>query len=122
MACQNYAIDVTAANFGQCKCGHEKAGHVILQTPVKGQTSAVGKVTFTPVDKAATGACGRYAVDMAAESFGACKCGHTKASHALRTPPKAAGRAQFVAVAKDATGACDSYAVDMAADMFGICK
>lgn len=124
MACQNYAVDVTAANFGQCKCGHEKAGHAIPRTPVKGHASAVGKVDFTPVAKAATGACERYAVDVAAEAFGACTCGHAKALHASRrAPPKhTAGRAKFVAVAKEATGACAGYAVDVTADAFGTCK
>ena len=32
-ACSNYRVDMAAAAFGQCKCGHPKAAHAVTASP-----------------------------------------------------------------------------------------
>ena len=73
MACGSYSVDVTAAAFGQCKCGHAKAGHINDGRLDGTKDSTAGKIVFIPVKKEASGACGAYEIDMTAETFGSCK-------------------------------------------------
>ena len=95
MACENYQIDMTAASFGACKCGHAKAEHTMVGGPKKGG----GKVASPFKAKAAlvaaateedngdgTKACANYRVNMAAAAFGECKCGRPKPEHTVSGP------------------------------------
>jgi hypothetical protein len=93
MACENYQIDMTAASFGACKCGHAKAEHTIVGGPKKGggKVASPFKAKAAPVAAATEednggGACTNYRVNMAAAAFGECKCGRPKSEHAASGP------------------------------------
>jgi len=93
MACESYSIDMTAAAFGQCKCGRPKAEHT--RTPGRAAPRTPNKTVSAFVPTAGGGGndageggasvCSNYRVNMAAAAFGECKCGHPKAAHAATT-------------------------------------
>ena len=105
--CDNYRVDMTAARFGDCVCGHPKAAHSADAT-VHGTDHMPLSSADKPTDlryRPRTGgraarlaqqrnlvneklgadffACDEYRVDVTAARFGDCKCGYPKAQHSL---------------------------------------
>lgn len=82
--CKVYRVDVSAANFGDCKCGFPKDAHV--EKDMNNAAKALKKLRSTQSAKdnfrPRTGKpCNNYKVDMTAEVFGTCLCGFAKEDH-----------------------------------------
>jgi len=82
MACEHYDLDMTAARFGDCKCGHTRAEHSqasLHAGPVHHEKAAPAAHEAPEGDY--HGPCDAFNVDMQATEFGLCKCGFKKIDH-----------------------------------------
>lgn len=132
--CGNYRVDVTASNFGDCKCGFAKKAHEAQQSgeakcipvpsgsmPEKTSAPEPGDVDGKP--------CSKYRLDVAGKSFGDCKCGFSKAAHEAQQAEET--RAKCIPVPSDsipqetsemAAQPCSNYRLDLKGKSFGDCK
>jgi len=115
-ACDNYQLDLTAAEFGACKCGFKKHDHpntTFAPRPSNASTfvthqssaSSAPKANAVPsqhekspvvVAQTHGKACGEYKVDLSAPVFNTCKCGVAKNLHnSSALVPKTTARPSF---------------------------
>ena len=88
--CGAYHVDVSAAVFGTCVCGHPKAAHgaagsshpemasPIITTRRSADTPPSSSTTAPVV---AAEPCDNFHVDVTAKAFGVCRCGHSREAH-----------------------------------------
>ena len=139
-ACGNYRLDMTAAHFGDCKCGFSKAAHRMDRAPSFGPTTSCA----TSISARAASFSTHKAVDGSsvasrAASFGQCGGSARASIHqssagqslpAAQVPglrkkcdeAAAAARASSTTSANDSRRACNDYQIDMTAARFGDCK
>lgn len=113
--CDHYELDMKAAKFGQCLCGHAKSDHKISATapawsrqasdlklnkspsqqnvkkddqPVSTQAPVATKPTFVAKDNMypALEPCENFEQDPQSSTAGMCVCGHQKVHHRLISP------------------------------------
>lgn len=108
--CDSFALDLTASEFGSCRCGFKKSDHA-SGARLRSQPKHLGDTYHPPPkivesrpdedDEPQVEACMSYEIDMSAKEFGTCKCGQKKTAHsraALNTPPKPRSSGGFASV------------------------
>ena len=124
--CQNFVVDMNAANFGTCTCGMARADHTAEALAASDKSKANARVDSEELRKQFVQkercACTKYVVNMNSAAFGECMCGAPKADHtpeALAAGDKArantivdseALRQKFVTAE---TIECEAYEIDM---------
>jgi hypothetical protein len=127
--CDNYQVNMSAANFGECVCGKPKSAHAKGGGKPRGSGLGQLKVTSPPLpaatpiatavvdDEYEPGACDNFNLDVTNSSFGMCTCGWKKADHGKPRKKKEKGGAAPAPVALHAEHAgghpCDHYEVDV---------
>ena len=133
--CDEYSVNMNAANFGECMCGWPKADHATSAFVKKRQTLAPTKVNSADLRnrfvKKAYCPCTAYRVNLQSENFGECMCGEPKDDHspealAAETSKgktnvdSAEVRSRFVTKTR---AECDKFEPDMSDGVpFGTCK
>lgn len=83
--CEEYRVNMEAANFGECMCGWPKADHATSAFVKKKKTLAPTKVDSADLRnrfvKKAYCPCTAYRVNLESENFGECMCGEAKENH-----------------------------------------
>eukprot|EP00924_Labyrinthula_sp_SR-Ha-C_P016843 snap_masked-scaffold_6-processed-gene-16.30-mRNA-1 protein AED:0.10 eAED:0.14 QI:0/-1/0/1/-1/1/1/0/241 len=83
-ACNKFRLDVSASEFGMCKCGYKRAEHEgEKENKAK---AALDRLKASNADQMkdlipTDGPCNNYRVDVSAAEFGTCHCGFKKEDH-----------------------------------------
>eukprot|EP00924_Labyrinthula_sp_SR-Ha-C_P016812 snap_masked-scaffold_6-processed-gene-15.61-mRNA-1 protein AED:0.36 eAED:0.36 QI:0/-1/0/1/-1/1/1/0/236 len=83
-ACNKFRLDVSASEFGMCKCGYKRAEHEgEKENKAK---AALDRLKASNADQvkdviATDGPCNNYRVNVSAAEFGTCHCGYKKEEH-----------------------------------------
>mmetsp|Transcript_14004 Transcript_14004/g.22688 ORF Transcript_14004/g.22688 Transcript_14004/m.22688 type:complete len:262 (+) Transcript_14004:347-1132(+) len=89
--CMNFRLDVTASEFGMCKCGYRQSEHKAkADNPAR---RALQSLKVTAAMKPAVKAdrpCDNYVADVTASEFGMCVCGWHKSEHGKKEEDAAA--------------------------------
>ena len=112
IACSNYQLDMTAARFGDCKCGFPKMDHV--------RTGGVS--TADHVSASTANSQSKFAPTPAREPNRVTGPTSKVVQRAVTAPVIQPEFTADVSSNNDAGGACDNYELDMTAARFGDCK
>lgn len=91
--CGKFRLDVTASEFGTCKCGFKQKDH--NQKEINKAQQALERLKSSNLDKyrdsamSADGPCDNYRVDVAASEFATCLCGYKRDDHIKKEENKA---------------------------------
>jgi len=135
--CLNYRVNMSAANFGDCKCGfpkdmHDMAAFASGAKPKKTERSS--KELRDEYTRKQYADCAKYTVNLESANFGECICGRPKAEHSPEALAKNAAAGKTAGTTRQDSGevrerfaqkekvSCTKYEPDLTGGEFGMCK
>ncbi|KAL1499445.1 hypothetical protein AB1Y20_011649 [Prymnesium parvum] len=135
--CHTYRVNMSAANFGECKCGFAKDVHDADAFASGGKAKRQDRTSKELRDGFAHkeyADCPNYTVNLQSANFGECKCGRPKGEHSPEALAKNAEAGQMSGTTRRDSSEvrshfvhkekvdCKKYEPDLTGGEMGVCK